>query len=423
MLDLRRLREDPEAARAACARRGAVHVERLEAVLKADAEWRRHLARVEELRAERNRLSEQVAQRKRRGEAADDLIARVRQSGRDLDEAERAAARADAEVRSILPELPNLLAETVPSGGEADAALVRVCGEAVARAWSRPHWETGVALGILDFERASKVSGSRFVFFRGDGARLVRALAALMIDLQTARGAVELLPPDLVSPDTVFGTGQLPKFRDDMFETTDGRFLISTAEIPLTAYHRDEILDAADLPLRYVAFSPCFRSEAGAAGRDTRGLIRMHQFEKVEMVRLTRPEESMAELDRLVEDAARVLEALELPYRVVLLAAADTGFGSAITYDLEVFMPGIGTYREISSCSNLTDFQARRLGIRFRDGRERPRLVHTLNGSGLAIGRTVAALLENGLEEDGRVRLPAALVPYLGGRTHLEPVR
>lgn len=419
MLDLKRLREDPVSAREALYRRHPDYATRLDALLLADQRWRSEETRAEAAHAERNRLSQAVGEAKRQGNDPTPLLARVRALADELESAERAAALAKEELDKILPELPNLIDPSVPAGGENDAVFVRAVGPTTINSWVRPHWDVGVSLGILDFERAARISGSRFVFFRSEGARLVRALAALMIDLHVDRGAVELFPPQLVAEETVFGTGQLPKFRGDMFETTDGRFLISTAEIPITAYHRGEILDGATLPIRYVALSSCFRSEAGAAGRDTRGLIRMHQFEKVEMVRLTRPEESMEELDRLVEDAERVLQALELSYRVVLLAAGDTSFGSAKTYDLEVFFPAAGMYREVSSCSNLTDFQARRLGIRFRDGKSHARLVHTLNGSGLAIGRTIAAILEQGLEEDGRVRVPAALRPYLGGRTHL----
>jgi len=301
--------------------------------------------------------------------------------------------------------------------------VVRTWGDAPRFPFTpRQHFEIGEKLGLLDLERAAKVSGSRFVFYRGDRARLGRALVAFMIDVHTSRGYTELLPPYLVTRAAMTTTGQLPKFEDDAFKTAgpEERFLIPTAEVPVTNYHADEILEGDRLPLHYCAFSPCFRAEAGAAGKDTRGLIRQHQFHKVELVKFARPEQSMEALERMVDDATEVLRRLGLHHRVVLLCTADLGFASLKTYDVEVWLPGAGQFREISSCSNCGDFQARRGKIRFRPAAgEKPQLCHTLNGSGLAVGRTLVALLENGQREDGTVRLPDVLGPYMGGRTEL----
>jgi seryl-tRNA synthetase len=290
----------------------------------------------------------------------------------------------------------------------------------------KPHWELGPELGILDFERAAKISGARFVVLWDAGARLERALIAFMLDLHTReRGYREVIPPYLVTAETLFGTGNLPKFESDLFKTRAGDrdlYLIPTAEVPLTNLHRDEMLEAADLPKKYVSFTPCFRSEAGSYGKDVRGLIRQHQFHKVEMVKLATPESSMDELEAMVSDAEEVLKRLELPYRVVLLASGDMGFSAAKTYDLEVWLPGQDAYREISSCSNCTDFQARRARLRYRpEPKGKPRFVHTLNGSGLAVGRTLIAVLENHQQADGSVVIPAALRPYLGGQERIDP--
>jgi seryl-tRNA synthetase len=325
----------------------------------------------------------------------------------------------------VLLTLPNLPDPSVPVGADAAANVeVRRVGEPRPFSFpARPHWEVGTALGILDFERAARMSGSRFAVSFDDGARLERALVQLMLELQGARGYREVVPPYLVTAEALIGTGQLPKFEGDLFKTRTGDhdlYLIPTAEVPLTNLHRDEILDADALPLRYVAFSPCFRSEAGSYGKDVRGLIRQHQFHKVELVKLTTPETSMAELEAMVADAEEVLKRLELPYRVMLLCTGDMGFASAKTYDLEVWLPGQGGYREISSCSNCSDFQARRASLRYRpEGKGKPRFVHTLNGSGLAVGRTVVAILENYQQEDGSVVVPEALRPYMGGRERI----
>jgi seryl-tRNA synthetase len=426
MLDVRVLRQNPEHARVALARRDPDLVVRLDEFLAADAEHRAVLARLEAMRSERNSLSQAVADARREKREADAqaAITRVRAMGEATAQAEAEEARLDERMRMLLAEIPNLPHESVPPGGESDAVEVRrydapPLGQPARTAQN--HWDIGVRLGIVDFERASKLSGPRFVFYRGMGARLERALVNFMMDHHAARGYTEILPPYLVKEETLWGTRHLPKFRDDMFATTDGRFLISTAEIPVTAYHRDEILPDAALPERYVAYSMCFRSEAGAAGRDTRGLIRHHQFEKVELVTLCTPETSWQVLEAMTADAESVLQALSLSYRVVALAVGDLGFSSAKTYDLEVLLPGAGTYREISSVSNCEDFQARGLGIRYRDAKGRIRHVHTLNGSGLAVIRTFAAILEQGLQEDGSVRLPEALWPYMGGVRDIAP--
>ena len=329
-------------------------------------------------------------------------------------------------IDAVLESVPNLPHPTVPTGKtEADNQVVKSFGEKPKFLFTpKQHFEIGEKLGLLDFERAAKVSGSRFAFLKGDLARVERALVSFMIDQHTPKGYQELLPPYLVTRASMTGTGQLPKFEEDAF-TTAGElelFLIPTAEVPVTNYHRDEILEADELPKKYCAFSPCFRAEAGAAGKDTRGLIRMHQFHKVELVKFVRPQDSMAELETLTADAAAILEKLGLHYRVVLLCTGDMGFTSEKTFDLEVWLPGQNAYREISSCSSFGDFQARRAKIRWRPAKgDKPQLLHTLNGSALAVGRTLVAILENGQREDGSVLIPEALRPYLNGLAELKP--
>ena len=414
MLDLKLVRSDPGTVRAGLQKKGAEAA--LDRLLTAEAERRRLLVEVEGLRAQRNAVSEEVGRRKSRGEDAADLIQEMRREGERLKSLEAELSRLEGEIETDLLAVPNLPHASVPVGTEADNQEVRRVG--TPRIFDFPakaHWDLGVSLGILDFERGAKVSGARFTFYRGLGATLERALINFMLDFHRQRGYIEIFPPFLVKEESALATGQLPKLREEMFQTTDGYFLIPTAEVPVTNLHRDEILEEAELPIRYAAYSACFRAEAGAAGRDTRGLIRQHQFNKVEMVKFSRPEESYQALDDLVDEAAGLLEALELPYRVVALATGDLSFASAKTFDLEVWLPSYNDYKEISSCSNFEDFQARRGNIRYRpEGGGKPRFVHTLNGSGLAVGRTVAALLENGQDEDGSVRIPAALVPYLG---------
>jgi seryl-tRNA synthetase len=380
---------------------------------------------LETLQAKRNAANEEMKRAAKEDPAAlERLRGDLRALSQEIKELEKQRDAVEERVQAVLLTLPNLPDPSVPVGASAeDNVVVRTWGEAPRFPFTpKQHFEIGETLGLLDFERAAKVSGSRFVFYRGDLARLERALAAFMIDVHTSRGYAEILPPYLVNRAAMTVTGQLPKFEDDAFKTAgpDELFLIPTAEVPVTNYHADEILDGQRLPLRYCAFSPCFRAEAGAAGKDTRGLIRMHQFHKVELVKFSRPEQSMEALERMVDDATEVLRRLGLHHRVVLLCTGDMGFASMKTFDIEVWLPGAGQFREISSCSNCGDFQARRGKIRFRSAPgEKPQLCHTLNGSGLAVGRTLVALLENGQREDGTVRLPDVLGPYMGGRTEL----
>jgi len=380
---------------------------------------------LESLQARRNSANEAMKKAAREDPATlERLRGDLRALSQDIKDQEKQLTALEERLSAVLLTLPNIPDASVPVGASAeDNVVVRTWGEPPRFPFTPlQHFEIGEKLGLLDFERAAKVSGSRFVFYRGDLARLERALATFMIDVHTSRGYTELLPPYLVSREAMTVTGQLPKFEEDAFKTAgpEERFLIPTAEVPVTNYHADEILDGERLPLRYCAYSPCFRAEAGSAGKDTRGLVRQHQFHKVELVKLTRPDQSMDALEQMVDDATEVLRRLGLHHRVVLLCTGDMGFASAKTYDLEVWLPGQGTYREISSCSNCGDFQARRGKIRFRPAQgEKPQLCHTLNGSGLAVGRTLVALLENGQREDGTVRLPDTLAPYMGGRTEL----
>jgi len=380
---------------------------------------------MEAAQAKRNTANEEMKRAaKEDPKTLERLRGDLRVLSQQIKEDEKRLSVVEDELSALLLTVPNVPDPSVPVGtSEADNVVVRTWGEAPRFPFTpRQHFEIGEKLGMLDFERAAKVSGSRFVFYRGALARLERALVTFMVDVHTARGYTELLPPYLVNRAAMTTTGQLPKFEQDAFKTTgpDERFLIPTAEVPVTNYHAEEILEGDRLPLRYCAYSPCFRAEAGAAGKDTRGLIRQHQFHKVELVKFTRPEQSMEELERMVDDASEVLRRLGLHHRVALLCTADMGFASAKTYDVEVWLPGQGTFREISSCSNCTDFQARRGKIRFRAAAgDKPQLCHTLNGSGLAVGRTLVALLENYQREDGTVKLPDVLGPYMGGQTEL----
>lgn len=348
----------------------------------------------------------------------------MREVGDQIKELDEELRVIEEELNALLLSIPNLPHETVPIGDtEDDNVEIRKWGELPQFDFEpKPHWDVATELGIIDFERAAKVTGSRFVFYKGLGAKLERALMSFMLDLHTEQhGYTEMLPPYLVNRASLTGTGQLPKFEEDVFlvEKKD-YFLIPTAEVPVTNYYRDEILSAKDLPAKFAAYSACFRSEAGSAGRDTRGLIRQHQFNKVELVKLVKPEDSYDELEKLTNDAEKVLQLLGLPYRVVAICTGDLGFTAAKKYDLEVWLPSYNTYREISSCSNFEDFQARRANIRFRrEPKGKPEFVHTLNGSGLAIGRTVAAILENYQQKDGRVRIPEALRPYMGGKEYI----
>lgn len=348
----------------------------------------------------------------------------MREVGDQIKELDEELRVIEEELNALLLSIPNLPHETVPIGDtEDDNVEIRKWGELPQFDFEpKPHWDVATELGIIDFERAAKVTGSRFVFYKGLGAKLERALMSFMLDLHTEQhGYTEMLPPYLVNRASLTGTGQLPKFEEDVFLVEkEDYFLIPTAEVPVTNYYRDEILSAKDLPAKFAAYSACFRSEAGSAGRDTRGLIRQHQFNKVELVKFVKPEDSYDELEKLTNDAEKVLQLLGLPYRVVAICTGDLGFTAAKKYDLEVWLPSYNTYREISSCSNFEDFQARRANIRFRrEPKGKPEFVHTLNGSGLAIGRTVAAILENYQQKDGRVRIPEALRPYMGGKEYI----
>lgn len=424
MLDIKTLRAAPEAAKAALARRGREYD--LDGLLALDARRLDILAQVEALKNERNTASAEVARAKRQGGDASALLARMSDVAARIKALDEELAGVAAAVSERLAGLPNIPHVSTPDGrDERDNPVERLHGAPTEFDFPpRDHVDIGLGLGGLDLERAAKLTGARFSVLRGPLARLERALAALMLDIQTGEnGYTEIIPPYVVNSASLFGTGQLPKFGEDLFhlEGTD-YYLIPTAEVPLTNLHRDEILKEEDLPVCYCALTPCFRSEAGSYGKDTRGLIRQHQFHKVELVRFVHPEASYNELERLTGHAESVLRRLELPYRVVSLCAGDLGFGSAKTYDLEVWLPGQGAYREISSCSVFEDFQARRAAIRFRPASaKKPVLLHTLNGSGLAVGRTLCAVLENGQRRDGSVVLPKALVPYMGGLEVLEP--
>jgi seryl-tRNA synthetase len=387
-----------------------------------DQERRTLLQKVEQLRHRQRVCGEEIARRGKAKEDAADLKAEMKGVSDEIKALEPRLQEVEDGLRDALLLVPNAPDASVPEGADASQNLeVRRVGQPRTFDFTpKPHWEVGTALGILDFERAARVSGARFVTDWGAGARLERALARFMLDLHTGeRGYTEVIPPYLVTAETMLATGQLPKFAGDSFQTRAGDrdlYLIPTAEVPVTALHREEILEAADLPKKYVAFTPCFRSEAGSYGKDVRGLIRNHQFDKVELVKLTAPEESMDHLESMVADAEEVLVRLGLPYRVVLLCTGDMGFNSAKTYDLEVWLPGQDGYREISSCSNCTDFQARRGGLRYRpEPKGKPRFLHTLNGSGLAVGRTLVAVLENYQQADGSVVVPEVLRPYMGG--------
>ncbi|MDD1516115.1 serine--tRNA ligase [Priestia megaterium] len=386
-----------------------------------DAKRRELIAQTEELKSKRNEVSQQIAQLKREKQDADHLIVEMREVGDRVKQLDEELRSVEEELELLLLSIPNVPHKSTPVGEtEDDNVEVRKWGEIKQFDFEpKPHWDLGTDLNILDFERASKVTGSRFVFYKGLGARLERALINFMMDLHMdEHGYEEILPPYMVNRTSMTGTGQLPKFEEDAFKIKEeDYFLIPTAEVPVTNLHRDEILSGDQLPIAYTAYSACFRSEAGSAGRDTRGLIRQHQFNKVELVRFVKPEDSYDELEKLTGHAEKVLQLLGLPYRVLSMCTADLGFTAAKKYDIEVWIPSYETYREISSCSNFESFQARRANIRFRrDTKAKPEHVHTLNGSGLAIGRTVAAILENYQQEDGSIQIPEVLRPYMGNK-------
>ena len=377
------------------------------------------LVAVEGLKSKRNQASQDIANMKRNKLDASKEIEEMRLVGEEIASLEEDLRKVEGDLREILLSVPNVPHASVPVGSdEHDNKVVSMVGEPKQFSFEpKAHWDIGEGLNILDFERGAKISGARFTVYKGLGARLERAVYNFMLDTHTAEhGYTETFPPFIVNKDSMFGTGQLPKFAEDMFKLEGlDYYLIPTAEVPVTNYHRSEIMDIEQLPIKYAAYSACFRAEAGSAGRDTRGLIRQHQFNKVELVKFVLPENSYDELEKLTADAERILQLLELPYRKVLLCTGDMGFSSAKTYDLEVWLPSANCYREISSCSNFEDFQARRMDVKFRRGpKAKPELVHTLNGSGLAVGRTVCAILENYQQEDGSVIVPKALVPYMG---------
>ena len=434
MLDLGYVRANLELVEAKLRTRGLDPAALLGDFRALDQSRREAITLSEQFKARRNELSQQVGALKKAGKDAAALVEETRGLKEKLDELDAAAATLDDRSHQLLAGIPNLTRDEIPTGtSEADNLTVKTWGDIPTFDFQpKPHWELGEALGILDLERAAKISGARFAVYMGAGARLERALISFMLDLHTSKhGYTEVLPPFMVNSKSLFGTGQLPKFSEDLFRCSDadaeavarGEFrdndhwLIPTAEVPVTNLYRDEILDDARLPICLTAYTPCFRAEAGAAGKDTRGIIRQHQFQKVELVKFTRPEESDAEHERLTRDAEEILETLKLPYRRVLLCTGDTGFSSAKTFDLEVWLPGQQLYREISSCSNFEAFQARRANIRYRPSgpKAKTEFVHTLNGSGLAVGRTWLAIVENYQQADGSVLIPEVLRPYMGG--------
>jgi seryl-tRNA synthetase len=422
MLDLRSIRQAPEEIRSLLRVRGnpAETDAAIDRVLELDEERRRLIAEADTLKARRNSVSQEVGERKRRGEEADALILEMRSVSDRIKELDSHLREAEAEIEEILLRTPNTPDPSVPEGGEADSPLVREWGTPRSFDFEpRPHWELGEELGLIHLAVGAKVAGSGFPAFIGAGARLQRALISWMLDLHTREhGYTEVSPPLLVTQDAMKGTGQFPKFiqEGDAYEVKeDGLYLIPTAEVPVTNFHREELLDGDRLPIAYVAYSPCFRREAGSAGKDTRGILRVHQFDKVELVRFERPEDSEAALERLTGHAERVLQLLGLPYRVIMLAGGDLGFSSHKTYDLEVWAPGVGRWLEVSSSSNFGAFQARRAEIRFRrEQGAKPEFVHTLNASGLALPRTLVAIIENGQQEDGSVIVPEVLREYVG---------
>lgn len=423
MLDLKLIRQRPDWIKEKLSSRG-VTAEEIDELLGLDEQRRAKLVADENLKKKRNEVSEQIAQIKREKGDASQAIKDMREVGTQIKQLDQEVAELDEKVTYILVRLPNIPDDSVPVGPNEDYNVE-------VRKWETPrqfdfepkaHWEIGENLGILDFERGAKVAGARFVYYKGYGAKLERALYNFMLDEHSKEGYEEVIPPYLVNNDAMFGTSQFPKFTEDVYTVInegDPLTLIPTAEVPLTNYYSHEILDGAKLPIYLTALTPCFRSEAGSAGRDTRGLIRLHQFNKVEMVKYVKPEDSYNELEKLTADAEDILKKLNLPYHVLALASGDASFSSAKTYDLEVWLPAQDTYREISSCSNCTDFQARRAQIRYRDENGKVQYLNTLNGSGLAVGRTVAAILENYQNEDGSVTVPEVLVPYMNGLTKI----
>ena len=417
MLDIKLIRENPDKVKAAMKTRNKDMDAVVDEILAIDKQVRELTQKADALKAEQNAASKQIPQIKKEGGDISEIMARMNAIKEEVKVLDAEKAELAAKQKTMMYEFPNVPSDTTPVGKD-DSENVEI------RRWGEPrsfdfeakaHWDIGADLGLLDPETAAKVTGARFHFYRGLGARLERAIINFFLNTHTENGYTEVFPPFMVNRASMTGTGQLPKFEEDAFKLTNDYFLIPTAEVPVTNMYRDDIMDGAQLPMSFCAYSACFRAEAGSAGRDTRGLIRQHQFNKVELVKFAKPEESYAELEKLTNDAERVLQLLGLPYRVVALSSGDIGFSSAKTYDIEVWMPSYGRYVEISSCSNFEDFQARRASIRFKNGpKEKAQLVHTLNGSGVAVGRTTAAILENYQNADGTVTIPEALVPYMG---------
>ena len=417
MLDIKVIRENPEKVKAAMKTRNKDMDSLVDEVLAIDVERRALMTKTDAFKQEQNEASKKIPQIKKEGGDISEIMQRMNEIKESIKANDAVLSELEEKQKKIMYEFPNIPSETTPIGKD-DTENVEI------RKWGEPrkfdfeakaHWDIGADLGILDPETAAKVTGTRFHFYKGIGARLERAIINFFLNTHIENGYTEVMPPYMVNRASMTGTGQLPKFEEDAFKTTNDYFLIPTAEVPVTNMHRDEILDGTKLPISYCAYSACFRAEAGSAGRDTRGLIRQHQFNKVELVKFADPETSYDELEKLTNDAERVLQLLGLPYRVVALSSGDIGFSSAKTYDIEVWMPSYNRYVEISSCSNFEDFQARRASIRFKkDAKAKAQLVHTLNGSGVAVGRTTAAILENFQNEDGSVTVPAVLVPYMG---------
>ena len=415
MLDIKRIRQNPQEVKAAVDRRGKVT--NMDKVLELDESRRAVIAEVEAKKARKNEVSKQIPMLKKNGEDTTAIFAEMKTLGEEIKAGDAKLAEIDDELKTLLLSIPNALDPSVPDGAD------DTCNPEVRRFMEptkfeyepKAHWDLGVDLDILDFEKGASVTGARFLFYKGLGSRLERAVYNFMLDVHNESGYEEVFPPYIVHERSMYGTGQLPKFKEDMFklEGTD-YYLIPTAEVPVTNMYRESIIDGDKLPIYHCAYSACFRAEAGSAGRDTRGLIRVHQFNKVELVKFVEPSTSYDELEKLTADAEKILQKLELPYRVVTLCSGDVGFSSAKTYDIEVWMPSYNRYVEISSCSNFEDFQARRANIRFKNKNGKTELVHTLNGSGLAVGRTVAAIMENYQQPDGSIKVPAALVPYVG---------
>lgn len=424
MLDIRRIRSNPEEVKRIIAGRGEAYIAFIDEILGLDEKRREILVQVETLKGKRNSVSAEIPKLKKAGQDVAPIMEEMKKVGEEIKGLDAELAEIDEKIENILLRIPNLPNENVPDGkSDADNIEIRKWGEPTSFEYEpKAHWDLGTNLNILDFDRAGKITGSRFTVYKGLGARLERAIINYYLNTHIdVADYTEIMPPYMVNRKSMTGTGQLPKFEEDAFKVSNtDYFLIPTAEVPVTNLYSDEVLNGSDLPIKHVAYSACFRAEAGSAGRDTRGLIRQHQFNKVELVKFTKPEDSYEELEKLTNDAERVLQGLGLPYRVVRLCKGDLGFSSASTYDIEVWMPSYNRYVEISSCSNFEDFQARRANIRYKENpKDKPQFVHTLNGSGVAIGRTVAAILENYQNEDGSITIPEALRPYMGNADHI----